>query len=140
MISLRSSKCLKTTVELMFTTRKSKRLQSLDCLFCFQLEIPFLGKFGPKTQNYQFKLKFCTQTNSNMQNSMVMFTFSVFDWKYLFGQIWSKKSKLTVSAEILHQTNLNMQNYVENMCSHFLSQTKKTLFWQIWSKKSNLSV
>ena len=27
---------------------KSKRLYSLDCLFCFQLEIPFLGKFGLK--------------------------------------------------------------------------------------------
>ena len=25
--------------------------------FCFRLEIPFLGKFGPKTQNCQFKLK-----------------------------------------------------------------------------------
>ena len=79
---------------------KSKRLQSLDCLFCFQLEIPFSGKFGPKTQNYWFKLKFCTQTNSNMQNSIVMFTFSVFDWKYLFGQIWSKKLKLSVWSEI----------------------------------------
>ena len=39
---------------------KSKHLQSLDCLFCFQLEIPFLSKFDPKTRNYQFKLKFCT--------------------------------------------------------------------------------
>ena len=25
-----------------------------------------------------------------MQNSMLMFTFSPFDWKYLFGQIWPK--------------------------------------------------
>ena len=29
-------------------------------LLCFQLEIPFLGTFGPKTHNYQFNLKFCT--------------------------------------------------------------------------------
>ena len=28
----------------------------------------------------------------NMRNSMMMFTFSVFDRKYLIGQIWSKKS------------------------------------------------
>ena len=27
---------------------------------------------------------------------LMMFTFSVFDRKYLFGQIWSKKSKLSV--------------------------------------------
>ena len=29
-------------------------------------DIPFLGKLGPK--NYNFKLKFATKTNSNMQN------------------------------------------------------------------------
>ena len=34
---------------------KSKRSQSLDCLFCFQLEISFLGKFST------FELKFRTR-------------------------------------------------------------------------------
>ena len=33
---------------------------------------------------------------------VVMFTFSDFDWKYLFGQSWSKKSRLSVRTEILH--------------------------------------
>ena len=33
--------------------------------------MPFLGKFGPKNQNCQFKLKFGTKTNSNEQNSFV---------------------------------------------------------------------
>ena len=28
--------------------------------FCFRPEIPFLGKFDPKTRNGQFKLKFGT--------------------------------------------------------------------------------
>ena len=65
--------------------------------FCFWVEIPFLDKFGPKNQNYQFKLKFGTHTNSNMQSSMVIFTFSLFD----IGQIWSKKPKWLVYAEIL---------------------------------------
>ena len=37
---------------------------------------PYLGKFGPKNQNYQFKLKFGTKTNLNKQNSMALFTFS----------------------------------------------------------------
>ena len=37
-----------------------------------------------KNQNGKFKLKFGTQTNLNMQNSMMMFNFSVFDWKYTF--------------------------------------------------------
>ena len=87
MRSLRPSKCFKTTVELTFTTQKTN---------LFSTGNTFFGKFGSKTQNYQFKLKFCTYTNSNMQNSMVMFTFSVFDWKYLFRQTWSKNSKWSV--------------------------------------------
>ena len=52
--------------------------------FRFRPQIPFLGKFGPKNQNYQFILKFGTWTNSNMQNSMVMFNFSPFYWNYPF--------------------------------------------------------
>ena len=51
---------------------------------CFRPETPFLGKFGPKNQNSLFKLKFRTYTNLNIQNSMVMFTFSAFDQKSLF--------------------------------------------------------
>ena len=31
-------------------------------------EIACFGKFGPKNQNFQVKLKFGTETNSNMQN------------------------------------------------------------------------
>ena len=49
--------------------------------FSFSQEMHFLGKLGPKNQNCQFKLKFGTKTNSNMQNSIAMFTFSVFDWE-----------------------------------------------------------
>ena len=50
--------------------------------FRFRLEILFLNKFGPKNQNCQFKVKFDIQPNSNMQNSVVVFTFFVFDRKY----------------------------------------------------------
>ena len=49
---LRSSECLKTTVELTFTTQKANTCSTWTAC-------------------------------------------SVFDWKYLFGQIWSKKSKLS---------------------------------------------
>ena len=52
--------------------------------FCFSVEIPFLAKFGPQNQNSRFKLKFGTYTNSNMQNSMVMFIYFVFDDKQPF--------------------------------------------------------
>ena len=53
--------------------------------FCFGPEILFLGKFDPNDQNCQFEFKFGTYTNMNMQNTMVVFTFSIFDRKYLFG-------------------------------------------------------
>ena len=43
--------------------------------FCFRLEVFFLDKFGFKNLNFQFKLKFGADTNSNMLNSMVVFTF-----------------------------------------------------------------
>ena len=60
------------------------RIQWLCSLFPISTAIPFLGKFGPKNKNYQFILKFGTWTNSNMQNSMVMFNFSPFYWNYPF--------------------------------------------------------
>ena len=83
--SLRSSKCSKTTVELPFTTQKANARSPWIACSVFNRKYLFWGKFGPKTQNYQFKLKVYTQTNSNVQNSMVMLTFSVFDGKSLFG-------------------------------------------------------
>ena len=49
--------------------------------FRFWPDILFLGKIGPRNQNCQFKLKFGILTNWNMQNSLLMLTFSVFDRK-----------------------------------------------------------
>ena len=40
------------------------------------------GKTGPKNQSCQFKLKFGSKTNSNIQNSMIIFIFYVYDHKY----------------------------------------------------------
>ena len=54
-------------------------------IFLFSTENTKIArKFCPKIQNCHFKLKFGTSINSNMQNSMVVFTFSVFDRKYSF--------------------------------------------------------
>ena len=84
-------------LKLKFGSQTNSNMQNsmmLFTFFCFWVEIPFLGKFGSKNQNCHFMLKFGTYTNSNMQNSMVMFILSV------FGRIWSKKSKLSIEAEI----------------------------------------
>ena len=120
MRSLRSSKYLKATVELTFTTQKAKSSPWTSCLFCFQLEIRFLGKFSH-------------QTNLNMQNyveNMWCLLFLFQTRKTLFGQIWSKKSKLSVEEEIWYQeTNLDMRNSV--MILTFLVFDWKYLFVQI---------
>ena len=52
--------------------------------FCFIPETPILYNFCQKNQNCQFKLKSATQTNSNMQNSIVVLTFSDLYRKHLF--------------------------------------------------------
>ena len=64
-------------------------------LFHFRLEIPFLGKFGPKTQNRFFKVKFETQSDSNMQNLMVVFILAVLDKKIkIVSWSWNLLSRL----------------------------------------------
>ena len=74
--------------ELKFRTRLTwiGRIMQKICgahFFYFRPEKPFLGKSGQKNQDCQFKLKFGTKTNLNKRDSMMMFTFSVFDHKYL---------------------------------------------------------
>ena len=69
-------------------------MQNSMMLLTFLFSIPFLGKFGPKNQNYQLKLKFGTYTNWNIQSSTVMFTFSVFDQKYPFWANLVQKVKI----------------------------------------------
>ena len=90
MRSLTSSKCLKTTVHLTFTTQKANarspwtacsvfnwkylfwvnflprliqicRIIWRSSLFLFLTGKTFLGKLGPKNQNCQFELKFRTR-------------------------------------------------------------------------------
>ena len=62
-------------------------VENMCSLFCFRPEKPFLGKSGQKNQNCQF------------QNSVMMFTFFVFDHKYLSWANLVQKSKI-VQSEI----------------------------------------
>ena len=39
-------------------------------------------------------MKFGVQTNSNMMNLMVMFNFSLLDWKYIFWANLVQKTKI----------------------------------------------
>ena len=71
-----------------FSIVSNNHRRSHKCDFSvFDRKFPFwsyLVRFNQKNQNCQFKLKFGTWTNSNMQNSMVMFILFVLDWKCHF--------------------------------------------------------
>ena len=62
-------------------------------------EIPFLGKYGQKNQSRQFKIKFDTKVNSNVQNVMVTFTVFIFNLNYPFWKNLVQKIKV-VSLKI----------------------------------------
>ena len=97
-------------------------------LFTFSIfnQNTFLGgKYGPKNQSFQFELKFGIQTKSNMHNSMVMLTFSVFDQKYPFQTNLFQKTKIFCLSWNLVPRLIRM---CTRCCSLFLFQTKNTIF------------
>ena len=130
MRSLRSSKCLKTTVELTFTTQKSNTCSpwtacsvfNWKCLFWVNLVqklriislswnfvprliqicripwwcSPFWANLVKKNQNVSLSW-ICKKTNLNKWNSIRMFTFSVFDHKYLSWTNLVQKFKIVCS-------------------------------------------
>ena len=132
--------------------------------FCFRLEKLFLGKFGPKNQNCLVgKIKMVSLSWNlvprlfqicKTQNSMVMFTFFVFDRKYLswanfpkfkiaclqwnlvsrLGEIWSKKMRKFFSLSQNMVPGLIRICKIQWWCSVLLFLTKSILFRQIWSK------
>ena len=66
--------------------------------FCFRPETPFSGKFGWAIHNCYFKLKFDISINLNMQNSIVMLTFSALFQKYPFWANFVQKVKIVIST------------------------------------------
>ena len=106
--------------------------------FNFWLKILFQGKFGLKNHNCQFKLKFVTYTNSNMQNSIGII-FPVLSWKEPFQESLVEKIKIiSISCHLVPEVIRICRS--QWWCSLFVISTGMTLFGQIWSKKSTLSV
>ena len=101
----------------------------------FNWRYPFRENLIQKNQNCQFKLKFGTETNSNMQNSLVVSTFSVLDrkdpfWSWFFFQ---KNQNCQFKMKIGTKTNSNMQN---SMALFIFSVLKwKHPFWANLVKK-----
>ena len=86
--------------------------------------------FAQKSQNYCFQLKFGSNINSNILNSIVVLTFSVLDGKHPFYANLVRKIKivsLNWNCLIRLIKNLNMQNPVVVFSFSFL------FFFFFWS-------
>ena len=81
------------------------------------------GNFAQKSQNYYFQLKFATNINSNIRNSIVVLTFSVLDGKHHFYANLVRNIKivsLNWNCLIRLIKNLNMQSPVVVFTFSFL--------------------
>ena len=94
-----------------------------------------MGKFGPKNQHCQFKLKFGNYTNSNMQSSMVLFTFSVLDF---LGKFSLKNQNYQFKLKFGSQNNSNRQNSM--VLFTFSVLDAKQPFWATLVQKLKLSI
>ena len=109
------------------------------CLFCFRPDITCLGQFRLKNQNCQLAVKLDTWTNSNMLNSMMLFTFFVFDRKYPFLANLVQKVKIMSWSWNLVARLIRICR-IQWCCLFYFFLSGNTLFGQIWSKKSQLSL
>ena len=82
----------KNNRQLTFTTQKANAWSPWTACSVFDWKYPFHVNLI-KTAKCQFKLKFGSQANLSIQNSMLMFTFSVFVQKYLFWANQVQKNK-----------------------------------------------
>ena len=101
-----------------------------------------MGKFGQKRQNCYSKLKFCTYTNSNMQNSMVMFVsylfIYIYDRKYPFLANLVRKVKITSWSQNLVPTLIQICR-IQCCCSFFFVVFEwKHPFW--WNFVQNVKI
>ena len=79
-------------IETLFTNLPITFDLSHSLFICFRLDIPFSCKFGPKSQNCWFKLKFWN-SNFNMQNSMFIFIFFCLRQEITFFGIFGPKNQ-----------------------------------------------
>ena len=115
------------------------RIQWCCSLFLFRPAILLLEKFGPKHENCWFKLKFGTQNNPNMRNSMLLFTLSVFNREHPFCANLVQKVKI-VSLSWNWGASLIRICRTQWCCLLSSSSTENAGFRQVWSKKTNLLV
>ena len=103
------------------------RIQWWRSFFLFSTGNTNLGKFGPKIQICQFNVKPSSYANSNMQNLMVVFTFSVLNRKYpLWANLVQKNKTVTLSWNLVPRIIRICR--IQWWYSLFLFQNGNTLF------------
>ena len=105
-------------------------------LFVFLTRNTLFGQIWSQNSTL-FKVKFGTQTNLNIQNSLVMFTFFVFLWKYPFWLTFIQKSEI-VSLSWNSAPRLIWICRTQWWCSLYLFLTGSNLFLEICFKKLKL--
>ena len=104
-------------------------VQQRSSLAWFRPKILFSSKFGLKKENCCFKPKFYIWTNLNMQNSTVIFTFSIPGSKYSFqANFLQNKRNCDFKLKFRIQTNMNQKNSIAMFS--FPVFVWKYLFWE----------
>ena len=109
------------------------------CSLFLKRETPFSGKFGPKKRKGHFQLEFSSKNYSNMQNSMVVFTFSVLEWKHYFWANLVQNINIVSFSWNLAPSLIGISE-IQGWRSLFQFYTGNTLFGQILSKSALLTV
>ena len=118
-----------------------RRIQWWCSLFWFSAGNAMLGTVWSKKSKFQLKVKLDTYTNSNMQNSIVVFTFLVFDQKCPFLPNLVLKGKIISLSWNLVPTIIRIPVQISVvMFTFFCFRSEMHFFGKIWSKMSNLSV
>ena len=109
------------------------------CWLFFKRETPFSGKFSPKNHKGHFQLEFSSKNYSNMQKSMVVFTFSVLDGKHYFWANLIQNINIVSFSWNLPPSLIGIPK-IQGWFSLFQFYTGNNLFGQILSKNALLLV
>ena len=96
--------------------------------------MPILGKFRPKCQTCPFKVTLDRWSNSNMQNSVTLFTFFIFDWKYPFCANLVQNVKIVSLSWNLVPRLVRIWK-IQSWCSLFLFLIGNTLLGENFVQK-----
>ena len=102
------------------------RIQWWCSLFLFMTGNTLSGEKKTKLASWSWNL--VTRSNSNMHDSVVQFTFSVFARKYPFSANFVWKIKIVILSWNLVPRLIRICR-IQLWCSFFLFLTRNTLFW-----------